>query len=135
MTIRLPTHRPPTHSGEMLLEEFLKPMGISQRQLAAAIFVPYSRINKLINGEGRVTAGLAYRLSKFLGTTPEFWLNGQLHWDLWHALRSEAAALERIQPLERDDRPSPEELAALLDGEGVGEVGSEAREPEEVAAG
>ena len=70
MTIRLPAHRPPTHSGEMLLEEFLKPMGISQRQLAAAIFVPYSRINKLINGEGRVTAGLAYRLSKFLGTTP-----------------------------------------------------------------
>ena len=131
MTIRLPTHRPPTHSGEMLLEEFLKPMGISQRQLAAAIFVPYSRINKLINGEGRVTAGLAYRLSKFLGTTPEFWLNGQLHWDLWHALRSEAAALERIQPVVWEDYVDPDELAAAR------AAADTAAEPvrEEVAAG
>ena len=131
MTIRLPTHRPPTHSGEMLLEEFLKPMGISQRQLAAAIFVPYSRINKLINGEGRVTAGLAYRLSKFLGTTPEFWLNGQLHWDMWHALRSEAAALERIQPLRWEDYVDPDELAAAR---AAADAATE-RVQEEVAAG
>ena len=106
----IPTHRPPTHSGEMLLEEFLKPMGISQRQLADAIGVPYQRINKLINGKGRVTAGLAYRLAKYIGTTPEFWLNGQMAWDMYHALRSEAAALERIQPLARESFPEPEEL-------------------------
>jgi len=108
----IPTHRPPTHSGEMLLEEFLKPMGISQRQLADAIGVPYQRINKLINGKGRVTAGLAYRLAKYIGTTPDFWLNGQMAWDMYHALRSEAAALERIQPLEREDLPYVEEAAA-----------------------
>ena len=106
----IPTHRPPTHSGEMLLEEFLKPMGISQRQLADAIEVPYQRINKLINGKGRVTAGLAYRLAKYIGTTPDFWLNGQMAWDMYHALRSEAAALERIQPLARESFPEPEEL-------------------------
>ena len=108
----IPTHRRPTHSGEMLLEEFLKPRGISQRQLAEAIGVPYQRINKLVNGKGRVTAGLAYRLSKYIGTTPEFWLNGQMAWDMYHALRSEAAALERIQPLEREDFPYAEEAAA-----------------------
>ena len=108
----IPTHRLPTHSGEMLLEEFLKPMGISQRQLAAAIGVPYQRINKLVNGKGRVTAGLAYRLSKYIGATPEFWLNGQIAWDMYHALRSEAAAQERSQPLERDDFPYAEEAAA-----------------------
>ena len=106
----IPTHRPPTHSGEMLLEEFLKPMGISQRQLADAIGVPYQRINNLVNGKGRVTAGLAYRLAKYIGTTPDFWLNGQMAWDMYHALRSEAAALERIQPLVRESFPEPEEL-------------------------
>ena len=108
----IPTHRPPTHSGEMLLEEFLKPMGISQRQLADAIGVPYQRINNLVNGKGRVTAGLAYRLAKYIGTTPDFWLNGQMAWDMYHALRSEAAALERIQPLAREDLPYVEEAAA-----------------------
>ena len=108
----IPKYRLPTHPGEMLLEEFLKPRGITQRDLAAALELPYSRVNKLVNRKGRVTAGLAYRLSKYIGTTPEFWLNGQMAWDLYHALRSEAAALERIQPLEREDFPYAEEAAA-----------------------
>ncbi len=109
---RIPKNGPPATSGEMLLEEFLKPRGITQRELADAIGVPYQRINRLINGKGRVTAGLAYRLSKYMGTSPEFWLNGQMAWDMYHALRSEAAALERIQPLEQDDIPVVEEAAA-----------------------
>ena len=108
----IPKYRLPTHPGEMLLEEFLKPRGITQRDLAAALELPYSRVNKLVNRKGRVTAGLAYRLSKYIGTTPEFWLNGQMAWDMYHALRSEAAALERIQPLEREDFPYAEEAAA-----------------------
>ena len=108
----IPKYRLPTHPGEMLLEEFLKPRGITQKDLAAALELPYSRVNKLVNRKGRVTAGLAYRLSKYIGTTPEFWLNGQMAWDMYHALRSEAAALERIQPLEREDFPYAEEAAA-----------------------
>ena len=108
----IPKYRLPTHPGEMLLEEFLKPRGITQKDLAAALELPYDRVNKLVNRKGRVTAGLAYRLSKYIGTTPEFWLNGQMAWDMYHALRSEAAALERIQPLEREDFPYAEEAAA-----------------------
>ena len=135
MTIRLPTHRPPTHPGEMMLEEFLKPRNISRKAFAQALELPYGRVNKILNRQGRVTAGIAYRLSKYTGISPEFWLEGQMAWDMWHALRSEAAALDRIQPLERDDQPSPEDLAALLADEENGEVMSEAREREEVAAG
>ena len=107
----IPKYRLPTHPGEMLLEEFLKPRGITQRDLAAAIGVPYQRINKLVNGKGRVTAGLPYRLSQYIGATPEFWLNLQMVWDLYHAQRSEAADLEKIRPLVWDDFPEPEDLA------------------------
>ena len=106
----IPTHRLPTHPGEMLLEDFLKPRGISRKAFAAALELPYGRVNKILNGQGRVTAGIAYRLSKYTGISPEFWLNGQMAWDMYHALRSEAAALERIQPLARESFPEPEEL-------------------------
>lgn len=63
--IRIPTHRTPTHPGEMLLEEFLMPMGLTQRELADAIHVPYQRINDVINGRRGVTPSTAQRLSKF----------------------------------------------------------------------
>ena len=129
----IPTHRPPTHPGEMMLEEFLKPRGISRKTFAAAVGLSYGQVNKILNRKGTVTAAIAYRFSKYSGISPEFWLEGQMAWDLWHAQRSEAEVLERIQPLERDDRPSPEELATLLADEEVGEVMTEARE--EVAAG
>jgi addiction module HigA family antidote len=82
----------------MLLEEFLAPLGISQRALADAIHVPYQRVNEIINGRRGVTPATALRLARFLGTTPAFWMNLQLRWDLYHAQRSEAEALERIQP-------------------------------------
>ena len=62
--IRIPTHRAPTHPGEMLLEEFLNPMGITQRQLADAIHVPYQRVNEIINGRRGVTPATALRLAK-----------------------------------------------------------------------
>ena len=96
--VRVPTHRPPTHPGEMLLEEFLTPMGISQRELATAINVPYQRINEVINGRRGVTPSTALRLSKFLGTTADFWMNLQLRWDLYQAQQSERSELERITP-------------------------------------
>ena len=94
--VRIPTHREPTHPGEMLLEEFLKPLGISQRELADRIHVPYQRINELVNGKRGVTPATALRLAKFFGNTPGFWLNLQSRWDLYHARRSEMEALKRI---------------------------------------
>jgi len=95
--IRIPTHRSPTHPGEMLLEEFLKPMGITQRALASGIRVPYQRINELINGRRGVTPSTALRLSRFLGTSATFWMNVQLRWDLYHAQREEKDVLLKIK--------------------------------------
>ena len=65
--IRIPTHRSPTHPGEMLLEEFLKPMELTQKELAAAIHVPYQRVNEIVNGKRGITPGTALRLSKVFG--------------------------------------------------------------------
>ncbi len=97
--IRIPTHRSPTHPGEMLLEEFLKPMGLTQRELANAIHVPYQRINEIINGRRGVTPSTALRLSRFLGVSPDFWMNLQLRWDLFFARQSESDELKTIKPV------------------------------------
>lgn len=69
--IRVPTHREPTHPGDMLLEEFLKPMALSQRDLAEGIHVPYQRVNELVNKKRGMTPSTALRLSKFLGTSAD----------------------------------------------------------------
>jgi len=98
--VRIPTDREPTHPGEMLLEEFLKPMSVSQRKLADGIRVPYQRVNELINGRRGVTPATALRLAKCFGNTPGFWMNLQLRWDLYHAQQTEAAALRRIHQIE-----------------------------------
>jgi len=63
--VRIPTHRSPTHPGEMLREEFLMPMNISQRDLASAIHIPYRRVNEIVNGRRGITPGIALRLAKF----------------------------------------------------------------------
>ena len=73
--VRVPTHRPPTHPGEMLLEEFLKPLGLTQTELAERIGVPFQRINSLVNGKRSLTPDTALRLSRMFGTTPGFWMN------------------------------------------------------------
>ena len=96
--IRIPTHRAPTHPGEMLLEEFLSPMGLTQRELAGAIRVPYQRINEIINGRRGVTPSTALRLSKFFGMSADFWMNLQLRWDLYRVQQSEQGELKSIQP-------------------------------------
>ena len=98
LMIRIPTHRPPTHPGEMLLEEFLIPSGLTQRELATAIHVPYQRVNEIARGRRGVTPGTGLRLAKFFGTSADFWLNLQLRWDLYHAQRKERAALTTIRP-------------------------------------
>ena len=94
--VRVPTHAAPTHPGEMLLEEFLDPMGLTQRQLADAIHVPYQRVNELVNGKRGVTPSTALRLAKFFGMSPDFWMNLQLRWDLYAVRESEADELEKI---------------------------------------
>jgi addiction module HigA family antidote len=96
--IRIPTHRAPTHPGEMLLEEFLLPMHFTQRELADAIHVPYQRINEIINARRGMTPSTALRLAKFFGTSADFWMNLQLRWDLYYARQEEAKALQSIRP-------------------------------------
>jgi len=96
--IRVPTERPPTHPGEILLEEFLKPLGLTQRELADSIHVPYQRINEVINGKRGMTPGTALRLEKFLGMPASFWLNLQLRWDLYFAQQAEQEELAAISP-------------------------------------
>ncbi len=98
--IRVPTHREPTHPGEMLLEEFLVPMKITQRDLANGIRVPYQRINELINRKRGITPSTALRLSKFFGNSAAFWMNLQLRWDLYHAQRTESDDLRRIKQVQ-----------------------------------
>jgi addiction module HigA family antidote len=95
--IRVPTHRVPTHPGEMLLEEFLGPMGLTQRDLAEAIHVPYQRVNELVNGRRGVTPSTALRLAKYFDVSADFWMNLQLRWDLYRAQQTEAKDLERIE--------------------------------------
>ncbi len=97
---RLPKQRPPTHPGEMLLEEFLKPLGISQSAFAIRLGVSFPRLNEIVRGKRGVTADTALRLEQVTRMRAEFWLGLQTDWDLWHALRSEAAArIGKLEPL------------------------------------
>ena len=95
--VRIPTHREPTHPVEMLVEDFLKPMGLTQRDLADAILVPYQRVNELARKRRGITPSTALRLARYFGMSPDFWLNLQLRWDLYHAREKEADALRKIK--------------------------------------
>lgn len=81
----LPKYRKPTHPGEILSEEFLKPLGISQAKLAAHFGWSHAKINEIINGKRGITAETALALADAFGTSPEFWINLQTHHDLWEA--------------------------------------------------
>lgn len=96
--MRIPTYREPTHPGEMLLEEFLIPMGLTQKELAEAIHVPYQRINDIIHKKRKVSPSLALRLSRFFGVSEDFWLNLQLRWDLYQVRQRENEEIESIEP-------------------------------------
>jgi antitoxin HigA-1 len=95
--VRVPTHREPTHPGEMLLEEFLIPMAVTQRDLADAIRVPYQRVNELVNKHRGITPSTALRLAKYFGTSPDFWMNIQQRWDLYQAREAEQKELKLIK--------------------------------------
>lgn len=97
---RLPTHRPPTHPGEMILAEFLMPLDMTQAELARRLDVSYPRLNEIVKGRRSVTPDTALRLARVLGMSPDFWLGLQQDWDLWHAMRSPAAEeILRLQPI------------------------------------
>ncbi len=91
------SHRSPTHPGEILREEFLNPLNISQSTLAEALHIPYQRINEIINQRRGITPSTALRLSKYFETTPGFWMNLQLSWDLFHAQKKEEKVLKKLQ--------------------------------------
>lgn len=93
----LPKKRPPTHPGEMLLKEFLEPMGITQKQFADHLHWTYTRLNEIINGHRGVSAESALAIADAFDMEPEFWLNLQRDWDLWHALKNhkDVKALKR----------------------------------------
>ena len=95
--VRIPSNREPTHPGEMLVEEFLLPMEITQRELADAIHVPYQRVNELVNKKRGVTPSTALRLARFFGVSADFWLNLQIRWDLYKAQQLEKAELASIK--------------------------------------
>lgn len=88
--VRVPNHRSPTHPGEMLLTEFLEPMGLTQKELAERIYVPHQRINEIVNEKRGITPHTALCLAKFFDFSSDFWLNLQMRWDLYHANKSEA---------------------------------------------
>lgn len=84
----LPKKRPPTHPGAMLLNEFLEPLGITQKEFAAHLGWTYARLNEIINGHRGISAESALVLADAFKMEPEFWLNLQRDWDLWHALKN-----------------------------------------------
>ena len=100
---RLPRKRPPTHPGKMLFEEFVKPLEITQTELARRLGVSYPRLNEIIKGRRSVTPDTALRLSRVLGMSADFWLGLQQDWDLWHTMNSpEAKEISRLKPILRD---------------------------------
>ena len=95
--VRIPKNREPTHPGEMLSEEFLTPMSITQRELANAIHVPYQRVNELVNGKRGITPSTALRLAKYFGVSADFWLNLQMRCDLYRAQLNEMQDIKSIK--------------------------------------
>ena len=89
----------PIHPGEVLMEEFLEPLRVSQNRLAVAIGVPPRRINEIVHGKRRITADTALRLARYFGTTDRFWLNLQTRFDLEIERDHLGSALDRIEPL------------------------------------
>jgi addiction module HigA family antidote len=120
----LPIGGPPVPPGEMLLREFMEPYGITQAELARRIGVSYPRVNELVNGKRSLTPDTALRLARVFGVSVEFWLTGQMLWDLWHVIHSPTAAdIEKIEPMwpeaseddiefEAEFVPAPEQSAA-----------------------
>jgi addiction module HigA family antidote len=98
--LHVPTNVPPVKPGEVLVEDFLKPLGITQSDFAKRIGVTFHRLNEIVNGKRGVSTDTALRFAKALGTTPDVWLNLQRVVDLYDVTHSQAAkAIDKIQPV------------------------------------
>lgn len=82
--LRMPTHRPPTPPGEMLRKEFMEPLGLDRTEVADALGLSGREMDEFLEGRFTLTTDMAYRLSRLLGTTTQFWMNGQRKMDEWH---------------------------------------------------
>jgi addiction module HigA family antidote len=96
----LPTHRPPTHPGEMLLKEFLEPLGVSQAEAATRMSIPFQRLNGIVKGRRAVSADTALLLDALTGWDAQIWLTLQAKWDLWHALKARGRR-PKVRPLRK----------------------------------
>jgi addiction module HigA family antidote len=92
---------PPIHPGEILMEEYLEPLGVTQHKLAVSVGVPPRRINEIVHGKRRITPDTALRLARYFGTTERFWLNLQARFDIELERDRLADALDAIEPLVR----------------------------------
>jgi addiction module HigA family antidote len=104
--VRIPTHGPPVHPGEILLEEFLVPHGISQHKLAELIGVTVNRVNEIVKGKRGISPDTAIRLEALFGASAQFWLNAQLACDLYEAMHSESSQKIKIRRLPERQRAS-----------------------------
>lgn len=98
--MRLPKNRAPIHPGEILLEEFLKPAGISQYRLAKDAGISYQRVNDVVHGRRQVSLDTAFRLARYFGTSAGVWVNLQARWDTWHFENS-----EKFKAIQKDVAP------------------------------
>jgi addiction module HigA family antidote len=122
----------PIHPGEILEEEFMRPLGLSANALAKAVDVPVTRVSEIVRGRRGVTADTALRLGRFFGTSPELWLGLQAEYDLRSARRDFGEQIEnRISPLERQGRPGESDSPLAADRSEVRESTSEyGRQPQ-----
>jgi len=102
-----------TPPGEILLDEFMKPLNLSSNALARAIGVTPARVNEIVNGRRGISANTAWRLARYFGTTPDVWMNLQQRFDLETARRELGDLLREIQPLHADHAMEPAAQAAL----------------------
>jgi addiction module HigA family antidote len=110
--MRIPTNQPPVHPGEILLEEFIKPYGITPAELSQKIDISLEQISAVINGKSGMSTDMALRLSRLFGTSPELWLLGQMKWDIWHFWHGEQANLEKIKPIVAPTSLAPTYMSA-----------------------
>jgi antitoxin HigA-1 len=96
----LPTRRPPTHPGEMLLKEFLEPLGVSQIEAASRMNVPFQGLNAIVKGRRSVSADTALLLEALTGWDAQIWLTLQAKWDLWHAMKARGKK-PKVRPLRK----------------------------------
>ena len=100
ITTRLPTDRAPVHPGTILLEEFMVPYSLSQQEMAKHLMISRKHLIDIVHARKPVSLEIAQRLAKLFRTSIDFWIGGQIAFDIWHSVRKPSKALKSIKPLE-----------------------------------